>query len=94
MLIWKKSVNRLESRSDYRRNSDCRKTFHLATRFFPPLSRIKSMSFCTEFNVTDFSDSLITIENDLVLSLGNERHYKCIQKTGYPLKIVNWKQSQ
>ncbi|MBF0548395.1 MAG: hypothetical protein HQM08_28425 [Candidatus Riflebacteria bacterium] len=36
----------------------------------------------------------IAIENDLILSTGNERHYKRIQKAGYPLKIVNWKQSQ
>jgi tRNA(fMet)-specific endonuclease VapC len=33
----------------------------------------------------------IALENDLVLTTGNLRHYQRIQTLGYPLKLDNWK---
>jgi tRNA(fMet)-specific endonuclease VapC len=33
----------------------------------------------------------IALENDLVLTTGNLRHYQRIQALGYPLKLDNWK---
>jgi tRNA(fMet)-specific endonuclease VapC len=33
----------------------------------------------------------IALENDLVLTTGNWRHYQRIQALGYPLKLDNWK---
>jgi tRNA(fMet)-specific endonuclease VapC len=33
----------------------------------------------------------ITIEQQLVLATGNERHYQRIQEAGYDLKLTNWK---
>jgi tRNA(fMet)-specific endonuclease VapC len=34
----------------------------------------------------------IALENNLVLTTGNLRHYQRIQTLGYPLKLDNWKQ--
>ncbi|HIE00449.1 MAG TPA: type II toxin-antitoxin system VapC family toxin [Thiotrichaceae bacterium] len=34
----------------------------------------------------------IALENDLVLTTGNLRHYQRIQALSYPLKLDNWKQ--
>ena len=34
----------------------------------------------------------IALENNLVLTTGNWRHYQRIQALGYPLRLDNWKQ--